>query len=184
MITRKTIIPIGVPRSGTSMLAGILRNLGVFMGYDIKPDKHEDMEILFKPLPTVMKVIDMRNLTEEVWGFKTPWIGLSLRHIESKLINPKYIRIVRNEEDSIKSDLKRNKNTYRNGIINRNRKLNILIDTFLKNKENLELDYDYIIKNKEDAVKQIVKFIDEDVSEDKIKSAIDFIQPGGYRKIK
>ena len=45
---KKTFIVLGCPRSGTSMMAGLLRIIGIDMGDNIKEDKHEDKDILWK----------------------------------------------------------------------------------------------------------------------------------------
>ena len=183
MKTRKTLVVCGIPRSGTSMVAGILRCLGFDMGDRIKPDKHEDLDILFKPRNLVVEVIKHRNKTKELWGFKTPWIGDMIHLVGYHFINPKYIYIKRNKKDAIRSDLIRNPKSNKPYIEKRNRLLTESLECFLENIDHLQIDYDKVIGDPYSYVMKIVDFIGEPVTNKDIQRAVKFIQPGGYRTI-
>ncbi|MDH4317299.1 MAG: hypothetical protein OEV64_02825, partial [Desulfobulbaceae bacterium] len=44
--TPATFVVFGVPRSGTSVIAGVLHHLGVFMGEEAHPPVYEDQAII------------------------------------------------------------------------------------------------------------------------------------------
>jgi hypothetical protein len=71
-----TLIVAGLPRSGTSMVAAILLDLGVFMGDRIDGAVFEDLELAAalesgqrEPLS---QIIAQRNTVHRLWGFKRP----------------------------------------------------------------------------------------------------------------
>jgi hypothetical protein len=52
----KTLVVLGSPRGGTSMLAGLLRELGVHMGDRIDRHNHEDQAFLSEDLEQLLYV--------------------------------------------------------------------------------------------------------------------------------
>jgi hypothetical protein len=73
---QKTIIVVGIPRSGTSMVASALECMGVFMGQYIDQAVYEDIAIAHAlesgDLPKLEGLIESRNRSHRVWGFKRP----------------------------------------------------------------------------------------------------------------
>lgn len=71
-----TLIVTGVARSGTSMLASVLRIGGVFMGQHLYDVVMEDAEILHAlhggHEALLRRVIERRDAEHRVWGFKIP----------------------------------------------------------------------------------------------------------------
>lgn len=71
-----TVIVVGLPRSGTSMVAAVLKSLGVFIGTKIDNAVFEDREIA-RALEggssgTVAALFATRNAEHRIWGFKRP----------------------------------------------------------------------------------------------------------------
>ena len=180
MSTEKTFIVLGVPRGGTSMMAGFLRILGIDMGDRIKPDKHEDLDILWKDQNNLVKKIKEYNSRKKIWGFKEPNMATTIYRIKNFFINPHYIIIKRNPEESIKSDLRRNKNTTRQFVENRNLLLRQSIEKIKYTTNNyIELAYEDFIYNPGPNLKKLMQFVG--VDDDGLKQkCLDFIKPGEY----
>lgn len=71
-----TFVVFGVPRSGTSVIAGVLHHLGVFMGDEAHPPVYEDQTIIaamqrgsWRRLEEIIKGYDRDHAK---WGFKRP----------------------------------------------------------------------------------------------------------------
>ena len=177
--TERTIIVLGVPRSGTSMMAGILRCLGVMMGENIKPDKHEDLDFLFKDNMHRIKTTALRNQLYTQWGWKDPWIGSYLHFLLPYLCNPVYVRITRNEKDAIKSDMKRNKNVTKKSATMRNKKLTAGI----MNYDAIDFTYEEVIKSPRKEIRRLVKELKLNVPKELVNATVKFVKPGGYSSL-
>lgn len=86
---------LGVERGGTSMVAGVLRALGVNMG-ERAGFNHEDPQFLVEDLEKLTRRIRHRNKESDVWGFKVPRLVQHLNFFESNLRNPYYVIVYRN----------------------------------------------------------------------------------------
>ena len=78
----KTFIVTGLHRSGTTLVASVLRHVGIFMGAEINDVVHED-EAIAKILtardnPALKRLIAERNANYGTWGFKFPMLCQSL----------------------------------------------------------------------------------------------------------
>ena len=89
----KTFVVLGVQRGGTSMVAGVLRAMGVDMGH--AGLNHEDNRFLGADKAALSKVIAERSGERTVWGFKAPETTLQLDYLETALRNPCYICVMR-----------------------------------------------------------------------------------------
>lgn len=78
----KTFIVTGLHRSGTSLVAAILRQVGIFMGSEINDIVHEDetlVKILVnRDIDALTQVIRERNEAYGTWGFKFPMLSQRL----------------------------------------------------------------------------------------------------------
>lgn len=108
-----TIVILGSPRGGTSMIAGICRQLGVMMGEEIHADNNEDAEFtshkgdraLLKQDPSdpgraaliehLRGLVDSRNEEYPAWGWKDPLSTYYVPDLLDKLRNPRFICIAR-----------------------------------------------------------------------------------------
>lgn len=183
MKTKKTFIVLGCPRSGTSMIAGLLRILGIDMGDKIKPDKHEDLDILWKDIEEVRERIRDYNSRKEVWGFKDPNFADKIFHLRDEFINPQYLVIFRDAAKAIESDIRRNPNMRRATAEKRNNrhifKINTLIDELEDN--YVIFNYEDFIKNPIDNIKRLMKFIG--TNEKELKTCETFIKHRDYTAI-
>jgi hypothetical protein len=72
---QSTIIAVGVPRSGTTMVAKALANLGVFLGAELDHSIYEDTRLAYalENAPAVLpNIIEAYNASHDVWAFKRP----------------------------------------------------------------------------------------------------------------
>jgi hypothetical protein len=101
-----TIVVLGPPRSGTSMVAGILRLLGIYMG-ECNVSNNEDPR--FKKTQGVDKIralIADNNAAHQVWGWKEPSTHMYYGDIADQLRAPFHIVVCRNVLGSVSSKLK------------------------------------------------------------------------------
>lgn len=92
----RTFIVTGLHRSGTTLLATILRQVGIFMGAEINDIVHED-ETIAQHLTAgdnaaLTALIAERNATYGTWGFKFPSLHRSLAPADiGRFSNPQLI---------------------------------------------------------------------------------------------
>ena len=74
----RTFIVTGLQRSGTSLIASILHQAGLFMGSQFNNAIYEDEEIIrvltAKHLHALREIIERRNAANTRWGFKCPML--------------------------------------------------------------------------------------------------------------
>ena len=109
----QTVVVLGAARGGTSMVAGILRIMGVVMGEDVDADNNEDRVFqahrgdrqLFTDkanderkrayFAQIRAHIAARSQAGSVWGWKDPLASYYIRDVASLLIKPAYIAVTR-----------------------------------------------------------------------------------------
>lgn len=97
---KRTILVTGVARSGTSLVAAVLRAAGLHMGDHVYDVVHEDSQMLevvrSRDNKLLRSVIQQRNAKHRTWGFKVPNLHVYMRHDELNLFrNPHLIVIYR-----------------------------------------------------------------------------------------
>ncbi|OGS95972.1 MAG: hypothetical protein A3H31_03220 [Gallionellales bacterium RIFCSPLOWO2_02_FULL_57_47] len=98
--SQRTLIVLGAPRGGTSMVAGVLHHLGVYMGSDLLPT-FEDPSLSTLMLQgrdeELKQAIIDRNQTHSDWGWKFPGQSVLevLPKISGELRNPYFLVIYR-----------------------------------------------------------------------------------------
>jgi hypothetical protein len=74
----RSFIVTGLQRSGTSLVAGMLRQVGIFMGAEINDIVHEDEAIARvidgRDHAALRRLIAARNAAYGTWGFKLPML--------------------------------------------------------------------------------------------------------------
>lgn len=109
----RTYCVLGVPRGGTSMIAGLLIQLGIPMGDRLVAGNLEDEAFLghkgirriftkssekkakCEYLSEVREIIKKRNSTHNTWGWKDPLASYYVSDINDNLRNPHYIIVTR-----------------------------------------------------------------------------------------
>jgi hypothetical protein len=97
--SRATIIVVGTGRSGTSMVAGVLRALGAYIGEKIDEAVLEDQEIAGaldnENWDAFRTIVDSRNRNYLHWGFKRPNAYSKASKFIPLLRNPRLIVTMR-----------------------------------------------------------------------------------------
>ncbi len=94
--TKRTYVVLGCKRGGTSMLAGVLRLLGINMGDNINGNgNHEDQDMSDRNLEDMINMVQQKNLAYEVWGWKDPMAIDYIHYLMPFLINPVFLTIFR-----------------------------------------------------------------------------------------
>jgi len=82
----RTFIVTGVPRGGTSLVAALLVEAGVYMGDDVLDIIHEDREIIHalhgRHPGALNDIITRRNKLGKAWGFKAPLLSSFLTPVD------------------------------------------------------------------------------------------------------
>lgn len=172
----KTFIVLGVSRSGTSMVAGILREIGIFMG-DVVANNHEDPLFLGDDVDQLKKLILERNNLHNTWGWKAP---KSIFHISSLLPfirNPHFIILSRDPYDIANSMKKREELPFDLAVQH--------IFSVYKSLQNFVdvctdplaiVSYNRAIANKDDFVSELMTFLDcPGLADDSAEKARNFI---------
>ena len=97
---KRTIIVTGIARSGTSLIATLLKEAGAFMGEFLAEVVNEDAQILellrHRDVEMLKSLIKARNAMHARWGFKIPNLHVYLTSAELALFrNPHLIVIYR-----------------------------------------------------------------------------------------
>ena len=105
--SKRTIILFGNPRGGTTMIANVVRSMGVFLGDDLPvnlEDSNFNWDILTRQnstwskaekLASIRESIGQRNSGYDIWGWKYPRIDAYFHDVESDLVNPMLICVFR-----------------------------------------------------------------------------------------
>ena len=96
---QKTIVVVGVARGGTSIVAGALHHLGMYMGSKYHAPVFEDMRLSLafegKSKESFKQVIEDYNQHHPVWGWKRPSSLHDLPRVASAVRNPFFIFVFR-----------------------------------------------------------------------------------------
>lgn len=95
----RTLIVLGVPRGGTTMIAGVLHHLGIYMGESGNRANLEDIPLAdaveAEDIDSVREVLRQRDASFDVWGWKRPSARKYLDLIEAEFRNPHFVMIWR-----------------------------------------------------------------------------------------
>ena len=90
--SKRTIIATGLARSGTSMVAALLHDAGLYLGSDMDPVVREDREVASRLGTTRLnELIAWRNRRYPVWGFKHPNLHVFGPGVVQAFRNPRVI---------------------------------------------------------------------------------------------
>lgn len=94
----RTVVVVGVPRGGTTMVAGALHCIGVFMGDSIGntyEDRPLSEAVEAEDWNRVRKIARRRDSSYDVWGWKRPSSFKYLDAVDSTLRSPHYVVVFR-----------------------------------------------------------------------------------------
>jgi hypothetical protein len=91
----RTFIVTGLHRSGTSLVASVLRQVGIFMGIQINDLVHEDEAIakmlIARDFPALTQLIRERDAAYGTWGFKFPMLAKPLTPTDLAMFSDPHI---------------------------------------------------------------------------------------------
>lgn len=176
------VVVVGAARGGTSMVAGALAKLGVFMGDQALPPVFEDVRLSekfeSKDFIAAGNIVSEYSSSHECWGWKRPSSIGYLSDVERVFGRVRYIFIYKD----IFSISQRNAISMRSEILpGMQRALNQYAGTlaFLNetSAQAMLLSYDKVLADPVNFVDSLVAFCRLTPSADQIKSAVDFVRP-------
>jgi len=180
---KKTIIVLGCYRGGTSMVAGVLKKLGVFIGERLGTENggsnFEDLDFqLTKDVSVMKELIANRNENYELWGYKDPKNIYYTEQLLEDLINPHFIAIFRDPFAIAMSEYRIQNRPLDTGLTIAIGHTYKIAEFITKNKQYPILPYSYekAILDKEGFVKRVAQFIGVKINQE----SVDLIQPGRY----
>ena len=181
----KTLIVFGNFRGGTSMVAHCLKNMGVFMGYDIGEGNGEDKDFQFAEPRQIIELIKKRNAEHDVWGWKFPDSINYVDRFKSHLVNPHYICIFRDPYAVALSEEKRTGQDF-NTMFARANQRNAKMIEFSRNCEGkvLRLSYEHCITRLDEFAKTLTEYVGIGDKKDVIDIVDPYLKGGDYGKSK
>jgi len=178
-----TIIVVGLPRSGTSMVASVLKTIGVFMGRVMDNVVFEDHEMADALEPDkehrLVNLIAGRNAQHPVWGFKRPEAYKQLPKLCGVCRNPRVIVTFR---DILAISLRNNISMQLDPIqsLPRFAREYELLASKVKQLAvpSLLISYEKAIQFPEKVVEEIADFCGVELSEQKREQAANIIENG------
>ncbi len=178
----KTVVVLGVARSGTSMVAKVLENLGVFMGHEKDEAVFEDLQIarmLEGPFDkkNLKLFIEDRNQRYVNWGFKRPIAYRYFFKYADYFRNLHYVVPFRDMlAIAQRNSTTLNANFFR-CLEQSNREYNELIRFVIANEKPMLLfSYEKALIKKEEFVNLLVRFLGISPSEEMIGQALASIE--------
>ena len=184
--SQKTIVVLGCYRGGTSMIAGVLRCLGVFMGHSFGEESggsnHEDLEFQQANPAKLRKIIAKRDEEFDVWGWKDPGTIFHIEDVADDLRNPIFISVFRDPYAIALSEKKYNKRDIDTGLkvaVGHLSRLAYFKVQYPQHR-NLAISYEKAIKDKKLIVDSLILHLNLSVTNKQRQKAMDFIQPERY----
>ena len=185
---QKTIVVVGVARGGTSIVAGVLKHLGVPMGNACDPvfeDTRLSLAFEKKSKEKFEQVITDYNEKQDVWAWKRPSSLNDLSRIAKKLRNPHFIFVFRD----LLSVANRNTISMKQGVIGG---LDAAFNDYKKilrflNKSShpaLLVSSEKAVKHKQAFINALIEFADLQPSETQCQQSLNFITPNPSNYLK
>jgi hypothetical protein len=181
----RTIVVVGSARGGTSIIAGVLHSLGIFMG-EARPPVFEDVSLATaferKEYKAAEAIIEEYNSKHAIWAFKRPSCINYLPKIHARLRAPRYVFIFRD----VLSIATRNSISMRADVIN---SMDAALNNYKKaiefirayNPTAMLVSAEKLLADKHHFVTTLSEFIGHHPSESCIASAVQFIEPNSVR---
>ena len=182
---RKTLVVLGAPRGGTSVVSGVLRIAGVFMGEDLG-HQHEDPAFRQEvPLEQKINTIREQNAQYKVWGWKLPNTIYYLKAVFPLLRNPHLIVVYRDPFSIALSSANRDKRPLTQQLlevpIGHYRKMHQVI-TEIGECPRFVCSYEELFKDKNEFLGGLFCFCDLHPPTEHIIKCLEFMNPEkGYQ---
>lgn len=179
---QRTVVVLGHFRGGTSMVAGILRMLGLFMGDRIEPGNNEDAEFKNSPPDVIRERIRTRNAAHDVWGYKYPGVFLNGAEWIDELRNPLFVCVSRDPLASAQSEVfcrvfDDEFEALRAKVDHQRQMLEFLELVMERRHPLLLISYERALRYEEEVVDAIDRFVGLEATPEARRTAIDFVTP-------
>ena len=183
----RNIVIVGPARGGTSLVAGALHHLGVFMGQKAHAPVFEDVELAGAiecgDRDVARRIIRANDERHAIWAFKRPWLTDRLEVAESLFSRPKYIFVYRD----LLSIAKRNAISMGGEVLPSMRQA---LHQYARTLEfiarsrpsGMLVSYEKALRYPNDFISSLVTFCGLSPSEQQVRAAVTFIEPepGAY----
>ncbi|MGM0767987.1 MAG: hypothetical protein ACQEV6_08175 [Pseudomonadota bacterium] len=178
----KRIVVVGTARGGTSMVAGALHHLGVFMGDMAVAPVFEDTRLseAFEagPVPNIGAIAEEYDRAHRCWGWKRPSAIKYLDLVDHELNQPRYVFIFKD----VFSIANRNSISMHTEILSGIKSACAQyseVANFLESRSPhaLLVSYDKALSDPDGFVRALCQFADVEVSDEEKEAAVNFIQP-------
>ncbi len=175
-------VVLGGARSGTSLIAGTLHHLGVYMGDKATPPVFEDVHLSgaleSRNLDLVRQTVHNYSEIYSNWGFKRPNAIDYFKLLESELPERRYIFVFRD----ILATANRNRLSVGLDIV---KGLNRALDdngTLVRRLQSTSsawmlCSYDKILRRPEEFVKTVIGYANLQPGDNQVRKALEFIRP-------
>lgn len=176
------IVVVGVARGGTSMIAGSMAHLGIFMGAQSSPPVFEDVQLskLFEnqDFDGVKKLVNHYNENHNLWGWKRPSSINYLDDVHLLLNCPRYIFVYKD----IMSIAQRNAISMLSELVSGMQRPIVeyekTLDFLLKNKPRAMLvSYEKIMADPVFFLRALIDFSGVNPNKEQFDLAVKFITP-------
>ncbi|MBW2453198.1 MAG: hypothetical protein JRI68_01750 [Deltaproteobacteria bacterium] len=193
----RTVVVLGVPRGGTSVVAGVLRHLGIYMGVGLTEHYEDwafyvtlrggltprDLKVNRLLVDHLKDTIFARNQAHTLWGWKRPGTVTYLDRIETQLRNPCYLVPVRGLVDVALSTQRHSGHDPARTLQRGARQYQQIFSVVASgDRSALLFDYDSALEHREQFVARLVDFIGLQPDGEQLAAATAFVKPGeGYQ---
>jgi hypothetical protein len=180
----RTVIVLGVGRGGTSVIAGCLRSLGVCMGRDIHPLKHEWSPVVYSSdgrldLDATYRAVAAMDAEFPLWGWKSPRDFGLFETVGGLLRDPGFIFVTRDILESALSGAAQQDMPVELGLYEAATVYRRIADSLRYLPwPTMVVSYRDALEKSEELVTVLCSFLDIDPGSAAKKQATDFIQPG------
>ena len=178
---QRTLVVMGSYRGGTSMIAGLLRLLGVFMGHNLGRTNSEDLDFQEeRDVAPLAPHISSRNAEFDVWGWKFPG---SLGYIDAilpLLRNPQFIIICRDPVAIAQREHALQNYTFGEALrLATLHQFKLLTFTYRTPHPVFLISYERALRGKGGFVKDLASFAHLPVTDERAETISSFIVSGG-----
>jgi hypothetical protein len=187
----RTVAVFGPGRSGTSVIAGCLRALGICMGAEAHLYKHEWSPLVRRgdgklDVPSTRQNIQQMNENHPRWGWKFPSDVFHVEEITGLLRHPGFIVVTRDLTEIALSSLARQDVPFELSIYDA-----ATVSRYISSRIRfwawpiLVLPFAEVLRQPDALIAALCRFLEIEPGEAKRKQAVDYVQPltRGYRPI-
>lgn len=183
----KTYVVLGSYFSGTSLVTGLLRRFGIYMGRSFNcSGNQEDLDFQLKSEAEVSDMILQRNKEHQTWGWKDPNTINFVENLLDVLRNPVFIILYRDDLAIAQHMMKDFQMTERgaiqwaNGISVRK---NAFVIRYGKNFPMMLISFEKARENKEQFISSLAINLGIDLNEEEILEHSEWMGEKCYKQI-